>query len=89
MIGTIGYSGNAKSLRRKNLPPHLHFAYVRAFAGMCSGPAAPLARIKNAGETLAPVTGVLQPIRAVGFLKCWEDPAPAMKASTLSPVALP
>jgi murein DD-endopeptidase MepM/ murein hydrolase activator NlpD len=89
MIGTIGYSGNAKNLRRKNLPPHLHFAYVRAFAGTGGRPAAPLATIKNSGEGLATVAGVLHPIRAVGFLKCWEDPAPAMKASTRSPVALP
>ena len=89
MIGTIGYSGNAKNLRRKNLPPHLHFAYVRAFAGMGSGPAAPLVRIKNSGEGVATAAGVLHPIRAVGFRKCWEDPAPAMKASTPSPVARP
>ena len=88
-IGTIGYSGNAKNLRRKHLPPHLHFAYVRAFAGMGSGRAAPLARIKNSGEGLATAAGVLHPIRAVGFRKCWEEPDPAMKASTPSPVALP
>src|SRR5256885_2703254 len=29
MIGTIGYSGNAASLRTKNLPPHLHFDRVQ------------------------------------------------------------
>src|SRR5262249_18152554 len=27
-IGTMGYSGNARSLRAKHLPPPLHFAYV-------------------------------------------------------------
>jgi len=49
MIGTIGYSGNANRLQRKNLPPHLHFAYVRAFAGVGSGTAAPLAIVRNSG----------------------------------------
>ena len=86
MIGTIGYSGNAKNLERKNLQPHLHFAYVRALAGMVSGgKAAPLARIKSSGEglrnnfaeanILAGVTDVLHPMWAVRFLKCWEDAA--------------
>ena len=89
VIGTIGYSGNAKNLQRKNLPPHLHFAYVRALAGISRGTAAPLARIKNSGEGLAAVAGVLHPLWAVGFLKCWEDPAPAMRASTPSSVAGP
>jgi murein DD-endopeptidase MepM/ murein hydrolase activator NlpD len=87
MIGTIGYSGNAKNLQKKNLQPHLHFAYVRGLAGMVSGgKAAPLARIKNSGEglrndfaeanILAGVTDVLHPMWAVRFLKCWEDAAP-------------
>jgi hypothetical protein len=78
LIGTIGYSGNARKLRLKNLPPHLHFAYVRGLA--------PLASIKGAGDgagialashnVLAGVTGVLHPIWAVRFLKCWENPLP-------------
>jgi murein DD-endopeptidase MepM/ murein hydrolase activator NlpD len=86
MIGTIGYSGNAKNLQRKNLQPHLHFAYVRTLAGAESGKAAPLARIKNSGEglridfaeanILANVARVLHPMWAVGSLKCWEDAAP-------------
>jgi murein DD-endopeptidase MepM/ murein hydrolase activator NlpD len=91
MIGTIGYSGNAINLQRKNLQPHLHFAYVRELAGMVSEKTAPLAkiplaRIKNSGEglrsdgaeanTLAGVARVLHPTWAVRFLKCWEDAAP-------------
>jgi hypothetical protein len=78
LIGTIGYSGNARKLRLKHLPPHLHFAYVRGLA--------PLASIKGAGDgagialashnVLAGVTGVLHPIWAVRFLKCWENPLP-------------
>jgi murein DD-endopeptidase MepM/ murein hydrolase activator NlpD len=91
IIGTIGYSGNAVNLRRKNLQPHLHFAYVRELAGMVSEKTAPLARIplariKSSGEglrsdgaeanTLAGVARVLHPTWAVKFLKCWEDGAP-------------
>jgi len=89
MLGTMGYSGNAKRLQAKNLPPHLHFAYVRGFA--------PLARIRDSVDGLgasftrddAVTTGVLHPMRAVGFHKCWEDPTPATRASTPSPVAMP
>jgi murein DD-endopeptidase MepM/ murein hydrolase activator NlpD len=79
LIGTMGYSGNARALRAKNLPPHLHFAYVRGFV--------PLTRIRNSGDSLgisfakdgalAGVTGVLDPMWAVRFLKCWENPLPA------------
>lgn len=86
MIGTIGYTGNAASLQAKNLPPHLHFAYLRTVVGI-DGKAAPLARIRDSGDgirtypakdaILAYLSGVLDPIQAVGFLKCWEDPAPA------------
>ena len=74
-IGTMGYSGNARSLRAKDLPPHLHFAYVRGLT--------PLARVRDAGDVspashdaLVGVTGVIHPIWAVRFLKCWEDPLP-------------
>jgi murein DD-endopeptidase MepM/ murein hydrolase activator NlpD len=79
MIGTIGYSGNAAKLRAKDLPPHLHFAYVRGVV--------PLATIKASSDgvgidfaknnVLAGVTGVLHPMWAVRFLKCWESPLPA------------
>jgi murein DD-endopeptidase MepM/ murein hydrolase activator NlpD len=79
LIGTMGYSGNAKKLQAKNLPPHLHFAYVRGFV--------PLARIRDSGDgfgisfardnALAGVTGVLHPMWAVRFLRCWENPLPA------------
>jgi len=44
MIGTIGHSGNAQNLQKKNLPPHLHFAYVRG--------AAPLAGIRDSVDGL-------------------------------------
>ncbi len=79
LIGTMGYSGNARALQAKNLPPHLHFAYVR---GVVS-----LARIRDSGDgfeaslarnnALWGVSGVLHPMWAVRFLKCWENPLPA------------
>ena len=79
LIGTMGYSGNARTLQAKHLPPHLHFAYVRGFV--------PLATIRSSGDglgasfakdnALAGVTGVLHPVWAVRFLKCWENPIPA------------
>jgi murein DD-endopeptidase MepM/ murein hydrolase activator NlpD len=83
MLGTIGYSGNAKRLQAKNLPPHLHFAYFRG--------ASPLARIRDTAEGLgasfardygvAGATGVLNPTWAVGFHKCWEEPVLARRPS--------
>jgi hypothetical protein len=74
----MGYSGNARALRAKHLPLHLHFAYVRRFV--------PFARIRASSDglgvsitsanALAGVTGVLHPWWAVRFLKCWENPVP-------------
>jgi len=87
MIGTIGYSGNAKNLQKKNLPPHLHFAYVRG--------AAPLVRIRDSvdglvasfarRDALAGGTGVLDPMWAVGFDKCWENPTPSKPSTVAMP----
>ena len=73
MIGTIGYSGNAASLQTKNLPPHLHFGYLRAVSGI-DGKAAP-----------ADVAGILNPLKAVKFLKCWEDSPPATRSTLTGP----
>jgi murein DD-endopeptidase MepM/ murein hydrolase activator NlpD len=97
-IGTIGYSGNAASLQAKNLPPHLHFAYFRAVAGL-TGKATPLGRIKDSSEgfrlvsakdaIMADLAGILNPLWAVKFQKCWEDPTPAMVPSTPSTLAMP
>ena len=90
-IGTMGYSGNAASLRAKHLPPHLHFAYFRAVTDV-NGRVAPLARIKNSGEgvrpyyakdaALADAAGIVNPIQAVRFLTCWEDDSPAATRAT-------
>jgi murein DD-endopeptidase MepM/ murein hydrolase activator NlpD len=83
-IGTIGYSGNAASLRARGLPPHLHFAYFRPVLEI-NGKAAPLARIKDSGEgvrayyakdaILADIAGIVDPLRAVRFFRCWEEPS--------------
>jgi len=86
MIGTMGYSGNARALQAKRLPPHLHFAYVRG--------AVSLARIRDSGDgfeaslarnnALWGVSGVLHPMWAVRFLKCWENPLPVGPSSVPS-----
>jgi murein DD-endopeptidase MepM/ murein hydrolase activator NlpD len=92
IIGTIGYSGNAASLRAKHLSPHLHFAYFRTVTDV-NGRVAPLARIRESGEgvraaytrdaVLADAAGIVNPIQAVKFLKCWEDDqAPPATRST-------
>lgn len=64
-LGTIGYSGNARALQAKHLPPHLHFAYYRELS--------PLARISDSDDGVG-ATEVLDPIWAVRFHKCWEEP---------------
>jgi murein DD-endopeptidase MepM/ murein hydrolase activator NlpD len=89
MVGTIGYSGNAAGLQAKNLPPHLHFAYLRPVASL-DGRGAPLARIKDSAEgfrvrsakdaIMADVAGILNPLGAVGFQTCWDPlPVPAVR----------
>jgi murein DD-endopeptidase MepM/ murein hydrolase activator NlpD len=90
LIGTIGYSGNAAGLQKKNLAPHLHFAYFRTVTGI-DGKVVSLARIKDSGEgirayyakdaILADVAGIIHPVRAVRFLQCWEDPPPSRPPS--------
>jgi len=98
LIGTIGYSGNAAGLQKKNLPPHLHFAYFRTVTGI-DGKVVSLARIKDSGEgirayyakdaILADVAGIIHPVRAVRFLQCWEDPPPSRPPSTRSSSTVP
>src|SRR2546430_5960820 len=84
-IGTIGYSGNAASLQKKNLPPHLHFAYFRTVTGI-DGKAVSLARIKDSGEgirasyakdaILADVAGITDPNWAARVRPRWGGPPP-------------
>jgi murein DD-endopeptidase MepM/ murein hydrolase activator NlpD len=97
-IGTIGYSGNAAGLQKKNLPPHLHFAYFRNVTGV-DGRVVPLARIRDSGDgirasyakdaVLADVAGIVNPLQAVRFLPCWEDPPPPRTTSTRSTSTMP
>jgi hypothetical protein len=66
-----------------HLPPHLHFACFRPVREL-NGKVAPLAQIKSSGEgvrsgytrdaIMADVAGIVDPMRAVGFRKCWEEP---------------
>lgn len=74
VLGTMGYTGNARALQTKNLPPHLHFAYFRG--------GSPLTRIRDSadGLRLAGAAGALDPTWAVGFHKCWEEPIPAKRS---------
>lgn len=98
MIGTIGYSGNAAGLRLKKLPPHLHFAYFRAVSGP-NGKGAPLSRMKDSAEgfrfvsakdaIMADLAGIVNPIRAVNFMKCWNDPPTATTVSTPATLVSP
>ena len=97
-IGTIGYSGNAAGLQKKNLPPHLHFAYFRNVTGV-DGRVVSLARIRDSGDgirayyakdaVLADVAGIVNPLQAVRFLPCWEDPPPPRTTSTRSTSTMP
>jgi murein DD-endopeptidase MepM/ murein hydrolase activator NlpD len=98
MIGTIGYSGNAAGLRAKKLPPHLHFAYFRAVSGV-NAKGAPLSRMKDSAEgfrfvaakdaIMADLSGIVNPIKAVKFMKCWSDPPAATTVSTPSTFVSP
>lgn len=98
VVGRIGYSGNAANLQKTNLPPHLHFAYFRAVTGI-DGRVVSLARIRDSGDgvraaytkdaVLADVAGIVNPLQAVRFLPCWEDPppprAPSMRSTRTTP----
>jgi murein DD-endopeptidase MepM/ murein hydrolase activator NlpD len=50
-IGSVGYTGNAAALNAKGLPPHLHFAMIRATKGGLAGPDQPLRRMRDLDDT--------------------------------------
>jgi murein DD-endopeptidase MepM/ murein hydrolase activator NlpD len=50
-IGSVGYTGNAAALRAKGLPPHLHFAMIRATRSGLAGPGQPLRRMRNLDDS--------------------------------------
>ena len=72
LIGTIGYSGNAAGLQKKNLPPHLHFAYFRTVTGI-DGKVVSLARIKDSGEGIR-AYNAKDAILALRAAKSWSSP---------------
>jgi hypothetical protein len=53
LIGSIGYSGNAKKLKTDNLPPHLHFTVVRSIQPLSNWkPISVVKEIEQANDTL-------------------------------------
>ena len=50
-IGSVGYTGNAAELKAKGLPPHLHFAMIRATRSGLAGPEQPLRRMRDLDDT--------------------------------------
>ena len=50
-IGSVGYTGNAAALKAKGLPPHLHFAMIRATTSGLAGPDQPLRRMRDLDDS--------------------------------------
>jgi murein DD-endopeptidase MepM/ murein hydrolase activator NlpD len=50
-IGSVGYTGNAAALEAKGLPPHLHFAMIRANRSGLAGPGQPLRRMRDLDDS--------------------------------------
>lgn len=73
-IGTVGYTGNAKELKDAKLPPHLHFALVRAGKSGLAEQGKPLRKMKEWGDYWqdlgAEVVGPINPSLIMGN-KCW------------------
>jgi murein DD-endopeptidase MepM/ murein hydrolase activator NlpD len=74
-IGSVGYTGNAASLKAKGLPPHLHFAMIQASKSGLAGVGGPLRRMRNLDDSWeslgAEFTG---PVNPEGYLpsSCWS-----------------
>jgi murein DD-endopeptidase MepM/ murein hydrolase activator NlpD len=49
-LGTVGYTGNASALRTAGLPPHLHFALIRADSAGMSDADGPLQQLRNGSD---------------------------------------
>jgi murein DD-endopeptidase MepM/ murein hydrolase activator NlpD len=76
LIGTVGYTGNATSLKTAGLPPHLHFALIQAGKSGLADEGQPLRQMKTWGDywqTLgAELTGAVDPILFMSPDKpCW------------------
>src|SRR5262249_1203158 len=50
-IGSVGYTGNAAALKTNGLPPHLHFAMIRATKSGLAGPGGPLRRMRDLDDS--------------------------------------
>jgi murein DD-endopeptidase MepM/ murein hydrolase activator NlpD len=64
-IGTVGYSGNASTLKDAGLPPHLHFALIQAGKSGLAATGKPLRQMKAWGDYWqslgADLTGAVDP----------------------------
>ncbi len=73
-IGSVGYTGNAAELKAKGLPPHLHFAMIRATRSGLAGPDQPLRKMRELDDTWeslgADFTGPVNPGRFMPST-CW------------------
>jgi murein DD-endopeptidase MepM/ murein hydrolase activator NlpD len=56
-IGSVGYTGNAAALKVKGLPPHLHFAMIRATRSGLAGPGEPLRKMRDLDDTWEALDG--------------------------------
>ena len=79
IIGSVGYTGNAKKLRKYNLPAHLHFAVIRAGNPDINGDYV-IRQMKNwagfwANEVGAEAMGPINPQLLLNKqLTCWSNP---------------
>lgn len=76
VIGTVGYTGNAASLKAKGLPPHLHFALIQAGQTGLADKDKPMREMKNWGDMWkkvldAQLTGPVNPGLFMGNADCW------------------
>jgi murein DD-endopeptidase MepM/ murein hydrolase activator NlpD len=77
-IGTVGYSGNADCLEKKNLSAHLHLSVFRAGQTGLGNRDYPIKLIKRWGEYWkknydAQLMGPINPNFVLGDKDCWEE----------------
>jgi len=73
-IGSVGYTGNAAELKAKGLPPHLHFAMIRAAKSGLAGPAQPLRRMRNLDDSWEELGADTGPVNPGLYMpsSCWK-----------------
>lgn len=76
LLGTLGYSGNAKCLEEKSIPPHLHFAVFRSVTSDKAPSARPLTKWKQEGAAMPSVhsgtVGPQDPTKRLQELGCFK-----------------